>query len=116
MARRVGRDPPHGYDADDLGRLTLEDPIRFSGDIAFVDGATDAGLSFDYVNATERAAVFGPELGGEDGAPLPQSLGITIDGPTRIGYNFSGQVVPTNRRNVGDIEGPPVARASRPRL
>jgi hypothetical protein len=36
---------------------------------------------------------------------MAQSMGITIDGPTRIGYNFSGQIAPT-RALVGNTAGP----------
>ena len=32
-------------------------------------------------------------------------MGITIDGPTRIGYNFSGQLAPT-KALVANITGP----------
>jgi hypothetical protein len=95
-------DPIHGYYADDVGKLTLDDPISFSGSIAFTDGATDAGMFFGYFNREERLKTF---TGAEDAAPMAQSMGITIDGPTRIGYNFSGQVAPT-RATVGNIAGP----------
>jgi len=29
--------PLHGYYADDIGRLTLDDPIRFAGKITFIE-------------------------------------------------------------------------------
>ena len=95
-------DPLHGYYADAIGHLTLDDPISFSGSIAFTDGATDAGMFFGYFNTKERAAIFEK---AEDGAPMAQSMGFTIDGPTRIGYNFSGQIAPT-KALVGNIAGP----------
>ncbi|MGE5310958.1 MAG: hypothetical protein ACM3MN_04380, partial [Nitrospirota bacterium] len=44
-------DPIHGYYADDVGGMTLDDPVKFSGNISFVNGGTDAGMFFGYFNA-----------------------------------------------------------------
>jgi hypothetical protein len=38
------------YYGDDVGRLTLEDPISFSGTICFTEGMTDAAAFFGYFN------------------------------------------------------------------
>jgi hypothetical protein len=98
-------DPLHAYYADDVGRLTLEDPIAFSGQIAFTAGATDAGVFLGYFNQADRMAQFTLEQGGEAGAPLPNTLGLTIEGPTRIGYYLSAQVTPT-RATSSHGDGP----------
>lgn len=96
-------DPLHGYYADDIGTLTLEDPLRFSGRIAFTGGATDAGMFFGYFNKQDKLV----PLNGTDesGAPLPNTLGFAIDGPTRIGYFFSTEFAPT-RSLVSHGQGP----------
>jgi hypothetical protein len=82
-------DPVHGYYADDVGKLTLNDPIRFSGSIAFTAGGTDAGMFFGYFNRKEKMTEMKET---ESGAPMPQSMGLVIDGPTRIGYYCSAQL------------------------
>jgi hypothetical protein len=85
-------DPLHAYYADDIGELTLDDPISFSGQIAFTAGGTDAGMMFGYFNKTDAM----PELkDAESGAPMPQTMVLAIEGPTRIGYQFSAQLAPT---------------------
>jgi hypothetical protein len=96
-------DPYHAYYADEVGALTLDDPISFSGAVAFTDGATDAGAFFGYFNKKERLGIF---KNAEDGAPLPQTMGIVIDGPTRVGYYFSGQLTPADKKRVANIQGP----------
>lgn len=95
-------DPINGYYADEIGKLTLDDPMSFSGSIAFLNGGTDAGMFFGYFNAKEKMA----KIEGAEGAhPANQSMGIGIDGPTRIGYWFSPLVCPTLAL-TGAAEGP----------
>jgi hypothetical protein len=77
-------DPFNGYYADDVGNLTLDDPIRFSGNICFVSASTDSGMFFGYFNAREQMArITDPRAG----YPLNDMLGIEVDGPnqSRIG-------------------------------
>ena len=85
-------DPLHAYYADDVGDLTLDDPISFSGQVAFTAGGTDAGMIFGYFNHEECLAELTDPVSG---SPLPQSMTLQIEGPTRIGYNLSAQLVPT---------------------
>lgn len=106
-------DPLHGYYADDVGTLTLDDPIQFSGNIAFTAGATDAGMFFGYFNRKEKmVALTGKD---ESGAPLPQTMGFAIDGPTRIGYFFSTEFAPT-RQLVSHGQGPIFVPDGRPHV
>jgi hypothetical protein len=95
-------DPIHGYYADDVGRLTLDDPITFSGNIAFVNGATDAGMFFGYFNAGKTMAELEDERAG---MPLDDMLGLVVDGPTRVGYYFTALCSP-KREVVSDKHGP----------
>jgi len=90
--RTEPRDPMHGYYADDIGALTLDDPIGFSGSVAFTAGGTDAGMFFGCFNREQKIR---PLRDPREGAPLNDSLGIEIDGPTRIGYYFSALCSPT---------------------
>jgi hypothetical protein len=95
-------DPLHAYYAEDIGELTLDDPISFSGQIAFTSGGTDAGMMFGYFNAKDATAELKEP---ESGAPMPQTMVLAIEGPTRIGYQFSGQLAPT-RKLSSHSDGP----------
>lgn len=95
-------DPLLGYYAADVRTLTLEDPIRVSGSISFVEGQPDSGVGFGYFNQEEFTAKITDEAAGH---PLPGMLGIVIDGPTRVGYYFSGLISPT-RELATNAQGP----------
>jgi hypothetical protein len=95
-------DPLHAYYADDIGELTLDDPISFSGQIAFTAGGTDAGMMFGYFNDKDAQVQLRDP---ESGAPMPQTMVLAIEGPTRIGYQFSAQFAPT-RQLSSHSDGP----------
>jgi len=92
-------DPLHGYYADEVGELSLDDPISFSGNICFTKGATDAGMFFGYFNAKAE----GPDAKDGKGGPR---LGITIDGPTRVGYYFSPTIKAGDAGGAKSVHGP----------
>jgi len=83
-------DPLHGYYADDVGRLTLDDPIRFSGKISFIEGSTDAGMFFGFFRAEDEKRELPPNARDQitPGWPQANTLGVVIDGPARIGWYF----------------------------
>jgi hypothetical protein len=85
-------DPLHAFYADDVGQLTLDDPISFSGQIAFTAGGTDAGMMFGYFSKKDSLVDLTDPVSG---SPQPQTMVLAIEGPTRIGYNFSAQLTPT---------------------
>src|SRR5262249_20086950 len=64
-------DPLHAFYADDIGELTLDDPISFSGQIAFTAGGTDAGMMFGYFNKDDAMLKL---TDAESGAPMPQTM------------------------------------------
>ena len=99
-------DPLHAWYADNIGALTLDDPISFSGAICFTNGGTDAGMRFGYFNSKDRAATFTLEQGGEAGEPMPNVMSMAIEGPTRIGYYLSAQLCPSERSRASHSEGP----------
>jgi hypothetical protein len=90
--RTEPKDPLHGYYADDIGKLNLENPISFSGNICFVDGGTDAGMFLGYFNSLDYMRDI-PD--SESGMPLNNMMGIVVEGPTRIGYCFNVLCSPT---------------------
>jgi hypothetical protein len=93
--------PHHGHYADDVGRLTLDDPIRFSGRISFLEGSTDAGMFFGFFNSAERNAVLAEPR--QPGWPQPNSLGVRIDGPARIGWRFIPWCTPAMPELAGTV-------------
>jgi len=76
-------DPYHGFYADDVGELTLDDAISFSGTINFVNGGTDASMMFGYFNRADQVM----EMKADD-KNKAQVLGIQIADSTSIGYSF----------------------------
>ena len=95
-------DPLHAYYADDVGVLTLEDPLSFSANIAFVDGQPDSSVWFGFFNIKERLAETSLP---EDACPKSTSMGISIAGPSRVGYYLSPFCAP-NRELATCGQGP----------
>ncbi len=79
-------DPLHASYADDVGTLTLDDPISFSGTVCFEEGQPDSGMCIGFFNRKEQTAEMIEE---SSGSPVNQSLGLCIEGPTRIGHYFA---------------------------
>ena len=108
-------DPLHAFYADDVGTLTLEDPLSFSGNLVFVDGATDGDVQIGFFNKQQRLTKFtggnrdyppnlAEKVGGrrnihlgfdQRAARLPGTMGFTIGGPTRVGFYFAAFCTPT---------------------
>lgn len=84
-------DPHHGFYADEIGTLTLDDPIQFSGKVSFIEGSTDAGMFFGFFRAQDekRELPPNPVNGHAPGWPQPNVLGIVVDGPAKIGWYFT---------------------------
>ncbi len=82
--------PLHGYYADDVGRLTLDDRIHFSGKLSFLEGSTDAGMFFGFFRAEDEKRILPPDRANKGGTgwPQPNALGVVVDGPARIGWYF----------------------------
>jgi hypothetical protein len=82
--RNEPNDPYHGFYADDIGELTLDDPISFSGTINFVAAGTDASMMFGYFNRAERMV----DLKPDEKKGKVSMLGIRIADQTAVGYRF----------------------------
>jgi len=95
-------DPLHSFYAVDIGELTLEDPISFSGWINFVEGAVDGRMLLGYFNREARIA----DIEGEyKGNPPHQFMGIEVMDQTRVGYNFTAVCSPRQDKSF-EIRGP----------
>jgi hypothetical protein len=77
-------DPYHGFYADDVGELSLDDRISFSGTINFVNGGTDASMMFGYFNRADLMEA----VKAEKSKDKAQVLGFQIADSTSVGYNF----------------------------
>ena len=82
-------DPISGYYGDDIGKLTLDDPISFSGNVCFVSDSTDAGMQIGFFNAKEMTAELNPRRNLHTNT---STLGILIEGGASTGKRFSPQV------------------------
>jgi hypothetical protein len=86
--RTEPQDPLCSYYGDDVGELTLEDPISFSGTVCFVDGMTDAAAFFGYFNRDNQIEKV--DAGRPDRASrMANTLGITIADLSAMGYYFT---------------------------
>jgi hypothetical protein len=84
------------YYGDDVGALTLDDPISFSGTICFVDGMTDAAAFFGYFNRDNQVEPF-DEARSDAFSPVANTLGVTIADSSAVGYYFLPQVSSSDR-------------------
>lgn len=101
-------DPHHGFYADEVGQLTLDDPVHFSGKIAFTEGSTDAGMFFGYFRAADQLRELPPNIPGAKeipGWPQPNVLGIVVDGPAKVGWYFTPTVAAADRHLFRDKTG-----------
>jgi hypothetical protein len=92
-------DPFCSFYGDDVGELTLDDPIRFSGTICFTDGMTDAAAYFGYFNRDNQVAPFDPKR-SDDFSPVANTLGVTIADSSAVGYYFMAQASSSERAVV----------------
>lgn len=86
--RTEPEDPHFSYYGDDVGKLTLDDPISFSGQIRFVTGMTDAAGYFGYFRSKDQTRIL---TRGASNAKR-NMMGITIADSSAVGYYFVGSV------------------------
>src|SRR5262249_37324897 len=97
--RTEPQDPLCSYYGDDVGELTLEDPISFSGTICFTDGMTDAAAFFGYFNRDNQVQRFDPAR-PDSFSPAASSIGVTIADSSAVGYYFTPRVTSASRGGV----------------
>ena len=93
-------DPLCSYYGDDVGELTLDDPISFSGTICFTDGMTDAAAFFGYFNRDNQVEKF-DKARSDAFSPVANTMGVTIADSSAVGYYFTPQVTSADREGVG---------------
>src|SRR5256885_3805452 len=83
-------DPMFGYYADDVGKLSLDDPISFSGHVCFVDESTDAGMYVGYFNKDSLASDLTARP--QQRKTVMNTLGILIEGSAHGGKQFAPEL------------------------
>ncbi len=91
-------DPHFGYYADEVGPLTLDDPISFSGKINFITGMTDAAMYFGYFNSKDYTASVSRESG--ESLRSGNRMGLSIADSSAVGYYFQGGAGDSNGEGV----------------
>lgn len=97
------QDPLQGFYATDIGEMSLEDPIKFSGRISFTEGAVDGRMLIGYFNKEEKMA---PVQGEYKGNPPNQYLGLEVMDQTAQGYNLTAVCSP--RQNISTEKRGPI--------
>jgi hypothetical protein len=98
--RTEPQDPLFSYYGDDIGELTLDDPISFSGSICFTDGMTDAAAYFGYFNRDNQVEVFAADV-PDAGFPMKNTLGFAIADSSAVGYHLTPLVSGSRRDGTG---------------
>jgi hypothetical protein len=107
---RVRPNGPSGYYADDVGALTLDDPISFSGSLNFTTGQTDAAMYFGYFNHADQTSTGHPP----SDSPAVQSMGISLADSSSVGYYFTGFCNAKDRQSAAK-GGPVITPTGKPR-
>jgi hypothetical protein len=92
-------DPLCSYYGGDVGELTLDDPISFSGTICFTDGMTDAAAYFGYFYRDNQVEKF-DKARSDVFSPVANTMGVTIADSSAVGYYFTPQVTSADRQVV----------------
>ena len=85
-------DPLCSYYGDDVGELTLDDPISFSGTICFTDGMTDAAAYLRLLQPRQPGRRSSTRRRSDAFSPVANTMGITIADSSAVGYYFLPQV------------------------
>lgn len=83
-------DPLFGYYADDIGRLTLDDPIEFSGRVCYVNESTDSGMYIGFFNKADLTRDLAKRP--KQWKTAKNSLGVLVEGSSKAGKFFAGEL------------------------
>ncbi|MCA9433315.1 MAG: hypothetical protein KC940_22545, partial [Candidatus Omnitrophica bacterium] len=92
--RTEPQDPNFSYYGADVGELTLDDPISFSGSIYFLNGMSDAAAYFGYFNSKDQIQSL--SKGGDK--TMENRMGLQFADASSIGYRLR----PTLNTSQGD--------------
>jgi len=99
-----------GYYADRIGPLTLDDRLEASGKVMLKVGAPDSAMAFGWFNSQVKNSS-APIV--KDLSPGPDRtgnfLGVLVEGPTRVGHQFSPAYTTAKGTRVTPCNGPRLA-------
>jgi len=99
----IFRDERPAYYAANTGALSLETSLTASGRIAFRNAGSDSGIKIGWFDSQSKRTKNTPE----HEQPEKNYLGVTIEGPSRVGHYF--------RASYGDSSGSGGAPTADPR-
>jgi len=91
-------DPLTGYYADAVGKLSLDDPLSFAGNVCFVHDSTDSGMQIGFFNSHDLTA---PLTTARKLHTHANSLGILVEGGAAEGKRFSPAIA--SRKDTGAV-------------
>jgi hypothetical protein len=93
------------YYADRIGPLTLNDRLEARGKVMLKVGAPDSGIAFGWFNSEAKNA---PSSREQDRSPdrVGSFLGVHVEGPTRVGHQFSPTYTTAKGTRVSPSAGP----------
>ena len=80
----VWRDERPAYYADEVGPLTLDDPLSASGKLAFTAAGSDSGVYLGWFNSKAKRA---KDVVKQD-HDVGSFLAVMVEGPSRVGHYF----------------------------
>jgi hypothetical protein len=100
----VWRSERPSFYADNIATLTLDQPLKISGTLAFSVGAPDSGAFLAFFNANDLKSLKRQNL-----------LGIHIEGPSRVGHYIRPILYTSTGKRVAPETGPVVPVDNKPR-
>lgn len=99
-----------GYYADRVGPLTLDDRLEARGTVMLKVGAPDSGMALGWFNSEVKNS---PPSTVKDVSPGPDItgnfLGVHVEGPTRVGHQFSPAYTTGKGTRIMPCNGPRLA-------
>lgn len=96
FSRTAWNDANQGYYGDDVGTITLDDPVSFSGQIGFQEGNADSGLYVGYFNAANKMK---PLANADEGRIQSNVLGFRVETSRGRGVDLEAVVSPPGAKH-----------------
>ncbi len=99
--RTEPEDPNFSYYGADIGELTLDDPISFSGSVYFLNGMSDAATYFGYFNSADQTQT----IARGNSKRIENCMGIHFADSSAVGYYFRPGLT-TSKGDRAEDRGP----------
>ena len=102
----IFRDEQPAYYATEIEKRTLDDELFASGRIAFLAAGSDSGMHIGWFNSASKRN----QTRSEHEEPLKNTLGITLEGPSRVGHYFRARYSNSQGDGAAPTEDPAAGR------